>query len=588
MSETLSIGVDFGSTGVRVAYAADGGPPVVLPDGAAGRWPWLLCEPAPGQLGVAFPSLKSKVGTEEEVWLNRRSTQPTELTTEVFRTIKQAVESHAARPVTQAVISVPARYPASQRAALRDAVLAARFAEVHLINDTVAAVMASTAQREAAATVLVYGMGYAGFEVGLVRAVRGHYRALGYEGGRVPAGWALDQLLLQALLDVARENRLTLDAAHWDSPMWMQVRARVQQVKEDLSARDHVPSGVSIQTPDGKTIATIAFARAAFEEAIRPAFATSLESARSLLEQANMTPNDVDTLLLAGGSTRIPLLRELVGKELGKRPVPVQSDDLARGAALYAARLEAKPFPAGQEVERAVEMNGEGSDLPGIASLRAAIEVAEASSAQPSGQNLVLLASGGPVGAAAVPDRQAFLHHARQLTEEGRIEEARSFLRELIQEAQALLNSLPAASAAKAASSDEILARRALARAQQFLKKGNLEEAVRESHLAWQQNRDDPDTFDKMIEVHCEAALASRTPDGYADAQRWLLCANQHDEGNDKVRQLLADRHYLQAKHLSEHGQRKEALQTVELCLAWNPEHEKGRELQAALRRRAP
>jgi hypothetical protein len=584
VSDPLSIGVDFGSTGLRVAYAVDGDLPVVLPDSAAGRWPWLLCEPAPGRLGVSFPSLKSKLGTDAAVLVNRRPARAAELAAEIFRSVRQAVESQAARPVAQAVISVPARYSASQRAALRDAALAARFAEVHLISDTVAAVMASTARREGAATVLVYGMGYAGFEVGLVRAVRGHYRALGYEGGLAPAGWALDQLLLQAVLDIARESDLPLDAAHWESPMWMQVRAFAQRVKEDLSVQSQVALPLSIQSPDGRRGARITFARAAFEEAVGPSFASTLDSARNLLDQAHLSVTDIDTILLVGGSTRIPLLQAVVERELGKPPVLAQPDDLARGAALYAARLESKPLAAGEEAERGWEGNGQGGFLSGAA-LRAAIEVAEAGSPQLSGEQMVLLAGGGPAQP-PVPDRQAFLLHARQLAEGGKVEEARSLLTEWIRDAQALLASLPAAE--HRASSGPALARRAFARARQYLEKGQLEEAIRESHYAWQQDRDNPDVFDKMIEIHCEASLARRTPAGYADAQRWLLCANQHDEGNGRVQELLAERHFLQAKHLSDHGQRNEALQTLELCLAWNPEHSGGRALQTALRRRAP
>lgn len=584
MSDPLSIGVDFGSTGLRVAYARDGDPPVVLPDGAAGRWPWLLCEPASGRLGVSFPSLKSKLGTDAAVWVNRRPARAADLAAEIFRSVKQAVETQAAGSVARAVVSVPARYSASQRAALRDAALVARFAEVHLINDTVAAVMASTARRDGAATVLVYGMGYAGFEVGLVRAVRGHYRTLGYEGGSAPAGWALDRLLLQAVIDLAMESDLALDAAHWDSPMWMQVRAVAQQVKEDLSAQDRVALPLSIQTPDGQRGARITFDRGAFEETVGPSFTTTLDSARSLLDQANLTVEDVETVLLVGGSTRIPVLQAVVERELGKPPILAQPDDLARGAALYAARLESKPVVAGEETERGWEGDGQGGFLSGTA-LRAAIEVAEAGSPQLSGEQMVLLASGG-AAPPAVPDRQAFLLHARQLADGGKVEEARSFLTEWIQDAQALLANLPAA--VPNASSGPALARRAFARVRQYLAKGQLEEAIRESHYAWQQDRDNPDVFDKMIEIHCEAAQARRGPDGYADAQRWLLCANQHDESNGRVRELLAERHYLQARHLSDQGRRKEALQTLELCLAWDPEHSGGRTLQTALRRRTP
>ena len=122
-----------------------------------------------------------------------------------FRGVRAAVEAQAGRPVGQAVVTVPARFLASQRVALRSAVLAAGFADVHLINDAMAAVLEGVAPDLPSSTALVFSSGYAGFEVGLIRAVRGHYRALGYDGWQVPAGQALDECVLLAMFDALAE-----------------------------------------------------------------------------------------------------------------------------------------------------------------------------------------------------------------------------------------------------------------------------------------------------------------------------------------------------------------------------------------------
>lgn len=584
MSQPLTIGVDFGSTGLRAAWPGEDGRPVVLPERPGAPWPWILCDRQPGaRLGIAFPSLKSRLGAPGATPLDGLPATPAEVVSEAFRTLKREVEERAARPVTEVVVTVPALYSSAQRTALRGAVLAAGFAEAHLLNDSLAAVIAQTAQREGSATVLVYAMGYAGFELGLVRAAHGRYRALGYEGGWSPGGWAFDRLLLESLVGYLEEQRLQLSRNGWDAARWLQLRAITEQVKEGLSTEDRVAFPLVVETPEGKPLGVLSLGRAGFEEAVHPWLDQTLQQTSSLLDQAGMTAAQIDTLLLVGGSTRIPLLRSLLAGALGREPVCLDREALVRGAALFAAQLGSRPLPAGAEPERAAEDAGDREIPADLAALRAALAVGAGPVPGSDGERLVLVAREGVQESQTGP---AILQPALRLLEKGRTAEARSLLEEVIREAQTLLAQLDQPPQAASSSPDSILARRALTRAQQLLKKGQYEEAVRESHLAWQQDRDNPDIFEQMIDVHCQAALASSGPDGYADAQRWLACAYTHDEGNTRVRHLIADRHFAHARQIAEQGKRKQALETLEHCIAWNPEHEGARELHSQLTRR--
>lgn len=585
MSQGLTIGVDFGSTGLRVAYPGDGGTPVVLPGSTGEPGPGISCaRHSKSPLGVAFFALKSRLGQPGAPARGGSPAPAAEIVTRLFRSLKRGVEERTSSAVGEAVVTVPALYSASQRAALRSAVLAAGFAEAHLLNDSVAAVIAqAAARRDHSATVLVYAMGYAGFELGLVRVAHGHYRALAYEGGWSPAGWTFDQLLLESLLSFLEERRLRLDTAGWDLARWLAVRAIAQRVKEGLSTAELATFPLALQTPEGQPLGPISLGRAGFEEAIRPALHRTLDLAAGLLEQAGMTPAEVDTVLLVGGSTRIPALRALIAGALGREPIALDGEALARGAALFAAQLGSRPVAAGAMQEREDGGGGEVEPPVDLAPLRAALAVAEGPLPAAAGERLLLVAG---AARSSPDDGRTLLAPAVRLAEQGRTAEARSWLEELIREAQGLLARIEAPPASAHGSTAAIIAGRILTRAQRLLKKGQHEEAVRESHLAWEQDRDNPDTFEKMIDIHCQAALAGDGAQSYANAQRWLGCAYSHDEGNTRVRGLIAESHFRHAKQLNEQGRRKQALETLEHCLAWNPEHDGARELHASLLRR--
>lgn len=129
------------------------------------------------------------------------------------------------------------------------------------------------------------------------------------------------------------------------------------------------------------------------------------------------------------------------------------------------------------------------------------------------------------------------------------------------------------------------VSRRRLARARALLSLGRYDHAVQAAHLAWQDAATRPtgaDMLDAMIDVHCAAAMADMAPEHFADAERWLNCAYNHDPTNVRVRGLLAERTFRHAVELDRRGARDEAIEALGKCLTWDPEHA---EADALLRR---
>jgi actin-like ATPase involved in cell morphogenesis len=578
MKDTVSVGVDFGSTGVRAAVLDDTGEAIPVSYVPPPNLPWLLCQPTASGLGMRFPSMKSRLGGGQRLPLLGEQRQPGDAAESAFRALRLAVEAQTAKRVDHAVVAVPARYLASQRTALCEAVLAAGFAEAHLINDSMAAVMNSTGRRGTASTSLVFGMGYTGFEVGLVRVARGHYRGLGYEGGSVPAGQALDECLLRGFFETLAQHNLRIDTTAWDVSTWMKMRAKSERLKEILSARSKAP--FTVRGPRGNL--DIWFNRADLERVVDQWLQGALSAARRLLEQTEVSISHLDAVLLVGGTARIPFVQATVEKAFDAKPSLTATDVLARGAALYAAHIGELRQPSALDVER-VEVSGEEPDAQA-----AQPEIGATVEASQAGQEIATGPGEQPLHVTDVPNRppeapapHRVLDHARELIESGHATTARDFLEGVIREAQALLARIPASKPAI-----DPRSRRAIARATQLIKEGQYEAAVRESHLAWQASVDSAEIFEKMIDIHIQAATANTTVDAYTDTLRWLMCAYRHDEGNARVRQLLSDRHYLQAKQLAERGRRKDATQSLEACLSLDPEHAHARELQHALTRR--
>lgn len=571
----VCLGLDFGSTGLRALFALPGAPARRL-DTTAGDWPWLLCEPAPaGVLPVSFPGLKSRVGGGRPVRAGGASLPPERLVVRMLRLLRERLEAQTPGTVAQTVISVPVSYQSAQRAALRDAAEEAGLAPARLISDAMAAVVGYTSERDSG-TFLVYGMGYEGFELGLVRGVRGHYRALGHDGAATSGGRAFDGEVLSSAVRLLRRHHGPGSVSGADPEVWLTLRARAQEAREALST----PGGrgaaeLSLDVGTGPPL-EVRITRPHLDAYLAPHVRRTVDRARSLLDQSGMTPGDVDTLLLTGGNT----LMEQVGSgvaELGGHRVRAAPELLALGALKHAVRLA------------------------GGAAGSAALEDGPLPPADPADDTLAdapaltaTLVRGAEQGREAAP--RGDVEQARLLAGQGRTWEAVALLREIIGEAGALLESLtsPTSQASAEAAGPETdtgtrtdtdaeaappvdrIALRQLARAESLLELGRYEDAVQASHAAWLGAATRPagaDVLDAMIDVHCAAAMADTSPGHFPDAERWLRCAYGHDPTNERVRGLLAERTYRHAVEVQRLGGRAEAIEALGKCLTWNPEH---------------
>jgi hypothetical protein len=547
----VSVGVDFGSLGLRAAYTVDSGPPVPLPSNSMGAQPWILCRPTgSGPLpAVAFPSLKSVLGTPMAA--------PETPVVEALGVLRRSVEERTSARVARVVLSVPARYSSAQRQAVLRLARQAGFEQARLISDSVAAVVGYAERVGAGGTFAVYSLGYSGLELGLVRSAGGAYRVLGYEGLAGLGGLVLDRLILSSWFEQQGES-LRSRARHWDVATWQALRSRAQAVKERLSLHD-ASFPVDREIALGVPPRALTFSHTAFEARTARMFEASLGRFDALLEQAPMTMAEVDTLLLVGGSTQIPSLQAVLrSRRHGSRVS--WAGDLARGAAVYAARL------------------GDAASSP-----RAA--VIDAEPAEEPGSVEELFSAPLPFRAASpVIQAQDVLEPVRALIDDGHEDRAAALLQQVIAEAQQLLERVSPADDGPRRSQDATAAH-LLGRAERLQRGGRHDEAVRTSHLAWHAALEDPDVFERMIEVHCRAAMAKPTVEQYPDAQRWLLCAHHHDKSNARVHELLAERAYLQARDLYRLGRPHEAVHALNECLAWNPEHQGGTRLQRTLGR---
>jgi len=546
----VSVGVDFGSLGLRAAYAVDSGPPVPLPSTSTGAPPWILCRPAASgpHPPVAFPSVKSVLGTP--------AAAPGDPVVEALAALRRTVEERTSARVARVVLSVPARYTSAQRQAVLRLARRAGFEQARLISDSVAAVIGYAERVGAGGTFAVYSLGYSGLELGIVRSAGGSYRVLGYEGHGGLGGLVLDRLVLWSWFE-RQDESLRSRARHWDAATWQALRSLAQTVKEQLSLHDAsftADDGIALGVPPQ----ALTFSHAAFEARTARMFEVSLGRLDALLGQAPMPMAEVDTLLLVGGSTRIPSLQAMLQSRRDGSRIS-WAGDLARGASVYAARLgDASPRPA------------------------AVIDAEPAEEPEPVEE----LFSAPLPSRTASPVIQAhdLLGPVRALIDEGHEDRAATLLQQLIAEARQLLERLSPADDGPV-SDQAAMAAHLLGRAERLQRGGRHEEAVRTSHLAWQAALEDPDIFERMIEVHCRAAMARPTVEQYPDAQRWLLCAHHHDRSNARVHALLAERAYLQARDLNRLGRPQEAVHALNECLAWNPEHQGGSQLQRTLRR---
>ncbi|XP_034234002.1 ribosome-associated molecular chaperone SSB1-like [Thrips palmi] len=260
-----------------------------------------------------------------------------EVTSMLLVHLKKAAEEQLGRgDINFAVIAVPAYFNAAQRNAVRDAAYLAGLRVLHLVNDTSAAALVYARERDQPKTVLVVDVGGGGSSVAVVRTEFSAVRVLAASDRRLPGGEDFDARMVEHFKEVIKQaHGLEVTSARSLEIL----RGQWEKAKQKLS---RIPSTkMATFLPDGDLDFQADVSRAAFEELCRPLFEAIVDEVKRTLLKAEVAVNQVDDVVLVGGSSRIPALRAMVQSELAQRPLckAVSADEaVAKGAALLAAQ----------------------------------------------------------------------------------------------------------------------------------------------------------------------------------------------------------------------------------------------------------
>ncbi|MFD0412687.1 Hsp70 family protein [Streptomyces sp. NPDC127108] len=444
-ADRVSLGVDFGATGVRALFAG-AGQQVRRLDLPADGPSWLRCAPAvAGVLPVTFPSLKSLVASGGSASWRGQTADVDTVVVRLLRALRERVEEQADAFVAQTVISVPASFQSAQRQALRDAAGEAGLTPVRLISDSMAAVMGHTTDRDSG-TFLVYGMGYEGFELGLVRGVRGHCRALGYDGAGTSGGRAFDEATLESAVRLLRAHRGPASVTGAPAEVWLGLRERAERAREALTgpaAGDGAAvtdfASLTLDLGTGPAL-RMGITRPNLDAFLEPHVRRTVRRAQALLDESAVPRADVDTLLLVGGGTLMEQVRSGVAG-LGRRTAHGPPELLALGALKHAVRLGGGGAPSSRStaleeglLEPADPARDTLADAPALTASLFPLSSLDAPLDPPSRS---------PADDAPAAPRQD-VARARDLARQGRRQEAVALLRDIVTEARELLAGLEA------------------------------------------------------------------------------------------------------------------------------------------------
>lgn len=267
--------------------------------------------------------------------LGDRSFTPPEISAAVLRQLKDNAEASLGVPVSEAVITVPAYFNDAQRQATKDAGRLAGLDVLRLVNEPTAASLAYGLDKRKEGVIAVYDFGGGTFDISILRLHDGIFEVLATNGDTHLGGDDIDNLLLRiALEDVASEWGEDLST---DNEGVQRLRRAVIRAKEELS---FVPeSTIELEYKSKRYARRIG--RELFERLIAPIVERTLAPCRACLADAKITPEQVEEVVMVGGSTRIPLVRSAVERLFKAKPhTEINPDEVvALGAAVQAGIL---------------------------------------------------------------------------------------------------------------------------------------------------------------------------------------------------------------------------------------------------------
>lgn len=337
------IGIDLGTSTSEVGVMKDGKPVLVLNELDREITPsvvgvedgkFIVGERAEGRIlldpeNTAW-EVKRKIGTDEKTVLGGKAYTAVELSAEILKYLKKNAESCLQEEVTRAVITVPAYFTNQQRNETIEAGKLAGLKVERIINEpTAAALCYGIDHMEEESHILIYDLGGGTFDVTLLEMFDGVLEVKASSGNNALGGKDFDQLLINHFLKGIRESQGVDLSDH----VYATVKLREEALKckfalsNELSYEVNLPMLAEV---DGKIISfQEVITRTQFEDMIQPLVKQTLEPIQTVLGDSNIRVEEINLVLLVGGSTKIPYVREYVSQILGQEPKELVNPDLA-------------------------------------------------------------------------------------------------------------------------------------------------------------------------------------------------------------------------------------------------------------------
>ncbi|QAT62159.1 molecular chaperone DnaK [Acidilutibacter cellobiosedens] len=350
------IGIDLGTTNSCVAVM-EGGETVVIANAEGNRTtPSIVAFTKDGERLIGetakrqaitnpdrtIMSIKRKMGSDYTVNIDGKNYTPQDISAMILQKLKTDAENYLGEKVTDAVITVPAYFTDSQRQATKDAGRIAGLNVKRIINEPTAAALAYGMDKELEhQKIMVFDLGGGTFDVSILELGDGVFEVIATRGNNHLGGDDFDQILMDYIAEQFKKEH-GIDLRN-DKMALQRLKEAAEKAKKELSSV--VTTNINLpfitMSQSGPLHLTMDITRAKFDELTRELVEKTLEPTRLALEDAKLSPNDINKVLLVGGSSRTPAVQEAVKKLIGKDPSKGVNPDecVAVGAAIQGGVL---------------------------------------------------------------------------------------------------------------------------------------------------------------------------------------------------------------------------------------------------------
>ena len=350
-----TIGIDLGTTNSCVAVI-EGGEPVVIANAEGARTtPSVVAFSKTGERMIGqvakrqaitnpdrtISSIKREMGTDHKVTIDGKHYTPQEISAMILQKLKADAEAYLGEPVTSAVITVPAYFTDAQRQATKDAGKIAGLDVKRIINEPTAAALSYGIDKEEDQKIMVYDLGGGTFDVSIIEMGDGVQEVLATAGNNRLGGDDFDKRIMDWIIGSFKvSDGIDLSG---DKMAMQRIKEAAEKAKIELSGMTSASINLPFITADasGPKHLDLTLSRAKFNELTADLVESTMGPVRQALSDSGLSINEINKVLMVGGSSRIPAVQEAVKKLIGKEPFKGINPDecVAIGAALQAGVL---------------------------------------------------------------------------------------------------------------------------------------------------------------------------------------------------------------------------------------------------------